>query len=270
MLNVDLRGIPPATVLQPVPENWYKVVIRKSNMKPTSKGDGGYLELICEILEGVMQGRVVYWNLNLFNPSQQAVEIAYKTLSAIGHCIGVFSILEQNVPDNHTPMLHNIPFYIWVVVVQGNQGPINNIRACKDINGNDPGKATVQQPPQPSQPNFGEPAPAAPAPAWNTGAPTTGPQGGTSPAAWPGAGAPAAPVAPGGQPWQPGTNTAPQAAPAPAGPSWNANPATGAPSPFPAAGPTSFAAPPAQAAPATWQQQQPQGGAPNPNAPWAR
>src|SRR3954471_18291610 len=101
-----------------VPEGWYKVVIRKSNTKPTRADpqNSGMLALECEILEGEFKGRNIYWNLNLWNKSQQAVEIAYKQLTALTYVTGVFGLAAQPGPDNFAPMLHNIPFFMHVVV----------------------------------------------------------------------------------------------------------------------------------------------------------
>lgn len=264
MLNFDARTVAPQTSMLPVPEAWYKVRISKSNIKPTSKGDGGYLELQCEIIEGQHNGRILYWNLNIFNPSQQAVEIAYKTLSAVSHVTGVFQVNDQQVPDSTVPMLHNIPFYVYAVVGQGQQGPINNIRACKDINGNDPGKQGQGAPMPQGLPGGGFQAPSAPG-----GAPT----GGTAPGGWQGQqGQPAAPTGPGGQTWQPGTNTPPNPAPAPT--QWQPNQPAPQPAPQgwtgqPAGQPQQQPAQPAQPAPAgNWQQPgQPQQGQPQPQ-PW--
>lgn len=284
LINVNLRQIPPALTLTPVPDGWYKVRIVKSNIKTTAKGDGGYLELQHEVLEGAHQGRIIYWNLNLFNPSNTASEIAYKQLSAIGHCLGVYDLQDQNTPDAIVPQLHGQPYFIWVVVGQGNQGPINNVRGCKDINGNDPGKgAGGGAAPMPmQQPQWGG---AQPQPSFAPGG------GGTAPAGWtpqPANPAPTAtPQGPGGGAWQPGTNTQPQ-------PAWQPNQPTGQPYQPPAAQPPQQQQPPAQQwTPPPAQQQQPpgnwgggqptqqqpqqqppnqgwqQGGAPS-NAPWQR
>lgn len=261
MFDIDLRGIEPSVALAPVPDGWYKVRITKSNLKQTAKGDGGYLELIHEIIEGQYQGRNVYWNLNLFNPSQQAVEIAHKQLSAIGHCIGQYRVYDQQVPDNATPMFHNQPYMIWVVVAQGTQGPINNVKGCKDINGNDPGQQARGPAAPMTQP--GGPAPAGTWPQPQGGAPA----GGMAPGGWSGAAAPATAPQPGAWP-QPG-GAAP-GGPAPGGaPTWQPNQAPaqqpqqqpgGWPAPQQPGGPAPHGAPTGPA-PGSWPQpQQPQPG----------
>lgn len=164
VLNFNARNVTPMVALDPVPENWYKVVIAKSNMKKTKDETGMMLALECSIIEGQYQGRVVYWNLNLFNASQQASEIAAKQLSAISHVTGVYDVADVGGPDNSTPMIHNIPFLAHIVVQPGNSGSMNNIRGVKDVNGNVPGKAAsgppmqqTAQPPMQQQPQ-GQPA----------------------------------------------------------------------------------------------------------------
>lgn len=270
--NFDARTVAPAIGLEPVPEGWYKVVARKSNMKPTKAGDGGYLELVLEVIEGAFTGRQLFWNLNLFNQSQQAVEIAYKQLSAVCHVTGVYQVSAQSGQDNVVPMLHNIPFMVHAIIQQTNQGSLNNIRGCKDVYGNDPGKQGQGQP----QP---QPAPAAIAAALPPGqmAPAswqapTAPAG--APVAQPGWQAPGAPAAapapaPGPAPWQAGSGQAPQSVPGWAPPNTQQVPPS-----------QPNAQQPGQAAP--WQpnpqpapQQQPAAqpftqGAPQTNPPWQR
>lgn len=186
MFSFDARTVAPQTALEPVPVNWYKVVITKSNVKPTKNDvNQAYLELVMTIIEGQFKDRQLYVNLNIFNQSQQAVEIAYKQLSAICHVVGQYNVqAQQNAPDNTTPMLHNIPFMAYVVVGTGTNGPNNNVKGFKDIAGNDPGKQGQNQGGT-QQPQGGQPGPgfgAQPQPGQGQpGATWNGPQGGTAP-----------------------------------------------------------------------------------------
>lgn len=259
--NVDLRAIQPATTQEPLPEGWYKVSIKKSNIKPTNDQESGKLELICEVIEGQYSGRSVYYNLNLWNKSQQSAELSWKQFSAIGHCIGVYNPSEGNMPDLAVPNFHNIPFFAYLTLFAGEKGTINQVRGVKDVNGNDPGKMA-------NQPSQGIPAPPSsppqPAPqqqpqppqqgGWSAaGAQPAPQQGGWAPQGQ----APAAPPQNAGG-WAPQQQPQPQAAPtAPPGPPPNQwSPQQGQPQP-PAAAPTNWAPQPGGAAP---------GGA----APWSR
>lgn len=248
----DPRTVAPQTAMVPVPDGWYKVVIKKSNIKPTAKGDGSYLELYHEVIEGQFTGRPIWWNLNLFNPNAQTVDISFKQLSAICHCIGHYNPInsQDNAPDNATPMLHNQPYYIWVITPPGSN--LSNVKGCKDIYGNDPGK---QGAPTAAPQGYGAPAPA--------GMPTQpgpaqfGAAGGTAPGGYapPQAQGTPAPTAPGGyapQPAQapqgvgmaPGWGQQPGApAPAPVAPQWQGAPQPGAPGPAPQPAPQQWAPP---------------------------
>jgi hypothetical protein len=287
----DARTVTPQVSIEPVPEGWYKVVVTKSNIKPTRDAANNMLELQCTVIEGQYQGRILFWNFNLFHTtSQQAVEIAYKQLSAVSHVTGVFQLAAQPHADMVLPMLHNIPFFAFVVIARGEQGPLNNIKGVKDINGNEPGKQGAG------------PAPQGPAPgAWQPGG---APAGQPSTFAQPGGYTPPAPQGPpGGQPqwgapqgqpqpgpaaapapaWQPGGQPQGQPQAAPGG--WQSGPAPAAPGPGPAqqwqpGGPqgqpagTSYA--PSQQGGAPVQQWQPPqgqgqpGGPPQGAAPWGR
>ena len=78
-------------------------------MKATSTGNGSYLELKVQVLGGDYANRTVFDRLNLDNPNQQAVDIAYRTLSAICHAVGMG---QQEVEDSQ--MLHGRPFLFKV------------------------------------------------------------------------------------------------------------------------------------------------------------
>lgn len=249
VLNFDARSVAPQVGLDPVPDNWYKVVIMKSNIKPTNAGDSGMLALEMPIIEGQFQGRTLFWNLNLFNKSQQACEIAQKQLSAICHVVGQFNVQDQQTPDAATPMLHNIPFYVHAAIGKNQSGaPNNNIVGVRDINGNEPGKQGQGAP-------MAAPAPAQQPGGWQQPAPQAGagPAGGSAPGGW----SPPAPAAPATAPgsWGPPQGQpAPAAQPAPAQGGWQApGPATA----------------PAAPAPGGWTPPAP-GGAPPAAAPWGR
>lgn len=119
-LNINVKEIPQAesreySLLEP---GWYGAQITSSEMKDTKSGNGSYLSLEFTILDGAMDGcvgRKVWTNLNLDNPNDKAVEIAYADLSAIGHAVGVL-----NIDDSE--MLHGIPLEISVATEAGRDG----------------------------------------------------------------------------------------------------------------------------------------------------
>lgn len=144
-----------------IPAGTYLAQIIKSELKPTKTGDGSYLQLVYQILEGDHVNRQIFARLNLQNANVQTVEIAQKTLATIAECCGV-DIVEDS------EQLHNIPMYINVVVKpQQAQYPEQN-----DIKGFSPyvagGPAPAQPAKPPATPPLGKPpvASAQKAPPW--------------------------------------------------------------------------------------------------------
>tara|TARA_R110002074_G_scaffold64641_1_gene154195 strand:+ start:433 stop:900 length:468 start_codon:yes stop_codon:yes gene_type:complete len=91
---MDLNGfnaleIEPATSYEPLPADWYKVVITDTEEKPTKAMTGSYLQLTIEVIDGQHAGRKVFDRLNLKNPNSVAVEIAQRSLSSICRSINV-------------------------------------------------------------------------------------------------------------------------------------------------------------------------------------
>jgi hypothetical protein len=91
----DANQVDPAGTYEVLPPGDYKVQIVQSDMMNTKNGNGQYLWLEMDIVDGEHQGRKVWDRLNLVNPNQQAQEIAQKQLSAICHAIGVLSVQDS-------------------------------------------------------------------------------------------------------------------------------------------------------------------------------
>ena len=90
----NLRGfnahaVEPNESFDPIPAGEYLCVITASEDKPTKSGNGSYLELEFEVIDGPFKGRKLWDRLNLANPNELAVKIARATLSAICRAVGV-------------------------------------------------------------------------------------------------------------------------------------------------------------------------------------
>ncbi len=105
----DANQVDPSVSHEPIPAGWYKAVITTSEEKPTKAQTGSYLQLSLEVIEGPMQGRKLTDRLNLNNPNATASEIAYRTLSAICHAIGVMT-------PRSSQDLHDKPLMVKVKV----------------------------------------------------------------------------------------------------------------------------------------------------------
>lgn len=260
-LNFDARTVAPDQGQQdPVPAGWYKVVMDKSEMKPTKDGTGQRLEMQFKIIDGQYAGRKIFEGLNLVNSNPVAQEIAYKQLSAICHAVNVLVAQDSS-------QLHNIPLQVKVNLkpASGQYEAKNEVKAYKNIN-EVVQAAPVAAPGAPASfaPPLAAPAafapPAAPAAAgWQPpAAPQPWQAAPAAPAAAPAWQPPAAPVAPAMA--APAPVAAPVAAPAAAAPvgqpAWAAAPAPAAApveaapaAPAPAAAPAGIT-PPWAAAPA--------------------
>lgn len=157
-LNFDATQVQPNDgQLGAMPAGWYNVMIDQSEMKPTKGGEGAYLELRMNVLDGACQGRKLFSRLNLKNSNPVAQEIAYKDLSAIAHAVGVLQIQDSG-------QLHNIPLKVKVKVraASSEYEASNDITAYKNINHVVDGAAAAAPAgnfqPQAQQPAFQPPA----------------------------------------------------------------------------------------------------------------
>ncbi len=103
----DARNVEPMDSLEPVPAGKYLCAIVASEMKPTKSGNGSYLELQFQVLEGKHKGRSLWDRLNLENPSDLAVKIARSQLASICKAVGVLD-------PNDSTELHDLPLQVKV------------------------------------------------------------------------------------------------------------------------------------------------------------
>jgi len=92
-----------------LPEGQYVVIATASEMKPTKNGQGQFLQITFEVLDGPHKGRKLWARLNLVNQNQTAVDIAQRELGAICRAVGV-------IKPNDSAELHNKPLLVTVVV----------------------------------------------------------------------------------------------------------------------------------------------------------
>ena len=103
----DAREVEPQVGFEPIPADKYLAVIAASEMKQTKAGDGQYLELTFQVIDGAYKGRNLWARLNLDNPNDTAVKIARSELSAICRAVGVMA-----PKDSHE--LHDLPLVVSV------------------------------------------------------------------------------------------------------------------------------------------------------------
>lgn len=90
-----------------IPEGPYNAAITESEEHENSKKTGTYLKLVFTILDGPHKGQSIWLNLNLNNPSEQAVRISRSVLKQI--CTACGGIKPTDSTD-----LHDVPMVITV------------------------------------------------------------------------------------------------------------------------------------------------------------
>ena len=124
----DANTVDPSRGYEPLPAGEYDACVVNSQVKSTKSGNGKYLELELQVINGQFQNRRLFDRLNLWNPSDQAVRIAKGTLSSICHAVGVLT-------PNDSSDLHNKPLRVKVVVKKSDEyGDGNEVKAYKPRN----------------------------------------------------------------------------------------------------------------------------------------
>jgi len=115
----DASQVEPNEGFTPVPAGSYDAIITASKMVPTKAGDGQFLELTFQIMNGPQQNRTVIDRLNLVNQNTKAVEIAKGNLSAICRAVNVLT-------PGDSSELHNKPLIITEKIREGTDGRQHN------------------------------------------------------------------------------------------------------------------------------------------------
>lgn len=135
-LQFNANAVAPNLGMEPLPTNIYTVAITKSEEVPVSGKPGcTYYALTMTVQDGDYKGRTIVDRLNCKNDSQQAVDIAYGTLSSICHVAGIMQVGQSSQE------LHGRPFKINVKKVPRKDDPTkdgNEIIGYLDMAGNPP------------------------------------------------------------------------------------------------------------------------------------
>lgn len=115
----NANNVEPSTDFDAIPAGKYAAVITGSEMKPTKAGNGSFLELTFQVIEGEFKGRQLWARLNLDNPNPLAVKIARGELSAVCRAVGVME-------PKDSCELHNLPLVIAVKQKADADGEVRN------------------------------------------------------------------------------------------------------------------------------------------------
>lgn len=113
----------------PLPDGWYNVKIHSAEIKKTKAGNGQFIAIRYDITGPSYQGRVVFGNLNIKNPSTVAEEIGRQQLGSLMRAIGL-----AKVNDTDELIGGNLQIKLATRTSEGYE-PINDIKGFKAIDG---------------------------------------------------------------------------------------------------------------------------------------
>ena len=81
---------------EPLPAGWYMARVTDAETRATKAGTGEYISVRYDITGPTHQGRVVYGNLNISNPSAKAEQIGRQQLGELMRAIGLAKISDTD------------------------------------------------------------------------------------------------------------------------------------------------------------------------------
>lgn len=98
---------PAAKSFEPLPRGSYNAIVIDSDIKTTKAGNGEYIELVIQVVDGIHAGRRLWERLNVSNPNKTAEDIAKAALAELCAAVGVTKLTD-------TEQLHDRPFQVHV------------------------------------------------------------------------------------------------------------------------------------------------------------
>ncbi|QEG07743.1 hypothetical protein [Salmonella phage SE4] len=99
-LQFNSAEVEPQASFDPIPKNWYQMMIEEVELKPTAAGTGSYLSLRLRVNEGEFSNRVVFDMITYSNPNQQAVDIGHRKLSQLCRAVGIVQLTSTDLLEN--------------------------------------------------------------------------------------------------------------------------------------------------------------------------
>ena len=128
LIDFNAEEVEPQSDFSPLPVGNYTVVITQSEMKPTKTGNGQYLQLVLQVVEGEYKNRLIFDRLNIQNPNSVAQQIAQKALSSICRAVGVMH-------PKDSEELHDKPFSVKIGIrpASGEYGESNIVKGYSSL-----------------------------------------------------------------------------------------------------------------------------------------
>ena len=125
--NID--QLPQGNSYDAIPAGWYSAVIAAAEIKQTSAGTGSFISVRYNITGPTHQGRAVFGNLNIKNPTPKAEEIGRQQLGEIMRSIGLSQVTD-------TDQLIGGRLEIKLTIRKDEQyGDSNDIKGFRALNG---------------------------------------------------------------------------------------------------------------------------------------
>jgi len=113
----------------PLPDGWYNVTIHSAEIKKTKAGNGQFIAIRYDVTGPSHQGRIVFGNLNIKNPSTAAEEIGRQQLGSLMRAIGL-----AKVDDTDELIGGNLQIKLATRTSEGYE-PTNDIKGYKAVDG---------------------------------------------------------------------------------------------------------------------------------------
>ncbi len=104
----------PRSDFAPLPPGEYTAVVTRTDLKATKAGNGEYIELTIDIIDGEHSGRKIWERLNVNNPSEQTMQIARSQLNQLATAV-------SQLPLTDTDQLLEIPFTLHLDIDRKDQ-----------------------------------------------------------------------------------------------------------------------------------------------------
>ena len=153
----DANDLPQGGTYEPLPAGWYTATITAAELKPTKDGSGQYIKIRYDITGPTHQGRVVFGNINIRNPSARAEEIGRRQLGELMRAIGL-----ARITDTDQLIGGNLMIKLDVRPATDQYPAQNEVRGFKAITGAAPSFSPAASSPAASAPAASAPGKATP------------------------------------------------------------------------------------------------------------
>lgn len=131
-----------------IPAGDYTAAITESSLEDTRAGTGQYIKLRFDISGPTHAGRVMYTNLNIRNPSQQAEQIGQQQLGELMRAIGLSSVTDTDQLIGHSLVIRVAKSKESNPDYADAEGFRNDVKGFKSVGGNStPAPAQSSTPP---------------------------------------------------------------------------------------------------------------------------